>query len=591
MASERGRWVAAVLAALLLYLVAFLLQPVITFYDNDDLNIAWALAGYRSGSPSYSHPFLNPITAALVSALYAAVPAVPWWYAVQTFCLLLSAAVVANCTLKLSHKNGLPSLAAVGILAILFSATYYYALSQVTFTLTSALLGTGATALALAVDRDDSPALRRFYWIASVLLMGLSLLIRQSSGLCAACFYFGALAVRLVEALQSKAGACVRRVLTTAAIAALVVAGLTAFNGWGRAHQNPEGFLPFENARAAFMDYPHDAYHENPALYDALGWDAPLYDLVDAWFYMDARVNAETLAAASEGAHAQALTVAERADRGARALAVFLNKYPIARYLCAIAACAGLALVAVALLRRAHWLNVAGGLCMLLGGVALLAYLLYAGRINLRTWMTVAFPAILGLLLLCVRAYGTAQKDTPTAECAIHRRRTGGAADFARLRTIALACICGALAALALGCGYKIFRTVVSYDSREALAKAHAIVDYAVAHPDNVYIRDVYAGNNYDALTVYEKQPPVNLIDWGGCDIGTRARLAQWRVNGYDAPRNADVLFDEAVYYVCDPEQPYLSMLDAYMRAAWDASGYEIVDTLKSGAAIVRFLS
>lgn len=610
-ASEAGRWALGAAAALALYLLAVCVQSVITFYDNDDLNIAWALAGYRSGAPSFSHPFLNPLTAAAVSALYALVPAVPWWYAVQTACMLLSATVMAACTLKLGKRSGLPMLAPLLVIALLFAAACYYAVAQVTFTLTSTLLGMGAVAFALSADDADPPARARFYRAAGVGMLGLSLLIRQSSGLCAACFYFGALAIRLAEALLVPSGAKapnkralpgaggavepgdapaepsapaalaprVRRLLTTAVCAALVLAALSAVNGWGRANQNPDGFLPFENARAEFMDYPHDAYHENPALYDSLGWDGALYDLVNAWFYMDARVNADTLEKASAQSLVNNLAAPERAARGIRAFSEFLGKYPLARYLCAVLACAAAAVLVTALLCRSHPLPAFGGLCMLLGAAALTAFLLWQGRMNLRTLMTIAFPAILALLLLTFLAF--------------ERRRAAkadGKPGLTRARGAALGCVCGALAAAALFCGYKIFRTTASYDSTAALDEAHAVVDYALAHPENVYLRDVYVGNNFDALTVYPQRRPVNLIDWGGCDMYTRARLAQWRVNGYDESPFADVLFDADVYYICDPNAPYLAMLDGYLTADWGAAGYEITDTLPSGAVVVKFL-
>ncbi len=599
-AGEAGRWLLGAAVAAALYLLAATLQPVITFYDNDDLNIAWALAGYRSGAPSFSHPFINPMTAAVVSGLYALLPAVPWWYAVQTACMLLGVAVMAACTFKLCHQNGAPLFMPLVLLALICSAACYYAVSQVMFTLSSTLLGMGAVALALALQQSDPPARRRFYRIAGVALLALSLLIRQSSGLCAACFYFGALAIRLMEAhiaekpLRSAAKSempaetqrsarhpSARSIPVTAACALLAVLVLASVNGWGRANQNPAGFIEFENARAAFMDYPHDTYYENPELYESLGWDDALYGLVDAWFYMDARVNAETLSAASARSHVNAISAAERVRRGAETFAVFLGKYPIAVYLCVITLCAAAGLIAVSVLRRSHWLSLAGGCCMLLGAAALTGFLLWQGRINLRTLMTIAFPAMLALLLLAVCAYGGGRAAEPAGT---DGKRGLGA------RAVTLRCVCGALAAVSLFCGYKIFRTVVSYDSAGALEKARGIVDYARGHPEHIFIRDVYVGNNYDALTVYPDDKPINLIDWGGCDMYTRARAAQWRANGYAEGPYADVFFDDGVYYVCDPGDRYLQMLDTYLQTAWDAAGYEIVDRLPGGAAVVRFL-
>ena len=566
-ASEAGRWIAAAVLALALYLLAVVLQPVITFYDNDDLNIAWALAGYRSGLPSYAHPFINCITAFVVSALYGAFPSVPWWYAVQTGCMLLAVTCVTAATLKLAFRRRWPLLVPLMITALLCAGAYYYALSQVMFTLSSTLLGMASAAMALAAEGDDPPARRRFYWIACVLLLGLSLLIRQSSGLCAACFVFGCMAFRLLEGGRDKGR--VQRVLVAAVSAVLLLAALVGVNAWGRANQNPAGFIEFENARAAYMDYPHDLQYENKPLYDAIGWDETLQGLVEAWFFMDERVNADTLSMAADGATYANLPVPMRAARAWESVGVFLGKYPIAVYLVIMIACA-LAALLVAFLRYRRVLPLLGGLCMAAGGAALLAFLYWQGRMNLRTHMTIAFPALMTILLFFLLS----KPETDERET----RR--GAWLYAA---------CGGMALVSLFCGYKIFRTVVSYDSVDTLAETRAVAEYAMAHGDGVYIRDVYTANNFDALTVYPEEKPTNLIDWGGCDMYTRARVAQWALNGYDAPPNAQVFLDENVYYLCNPSEQYLPLFAAYMRERCGAAGYEITDTITPNVAVVRF--
>ncbi len=608
--------------ALLLYLLAVVLQPVITFYDNDDLNIAWALAGYRSGTPSFAHPFVNPITAALVSGLYTVLPSVPWWYTVQTVCMIIGCTVMSACMCKVCSKNGLPLVVPIIAIGILFGGACYYAISQVMFTLTSTLLGMAATAMVLAADGEDRQGLGRFYWLGSVLLIATSLLIRQSSGLCGACFYFGALLIRLAETLgQPRRGASipatatskemgergsgrlqkwppmVKSLLVTGVGGALVIMGFVSLNAWGRANQHSQAFVEFEDARAAFMDYPHDPYYENPGLYEALGWDATLYDLTNAWFYMDPRINGETLEAATSLAQVNNVSTLERARRSVETFAEFLGKYPIAVYLCVMVGCTALAFGLVAWLRRARTVTILGGVCMLLGAGALMGYLLFQGRMNLRTFMTLAFPTIITLMLLTASAYGGKAQQAraaigqgPLDETTVSAAAKGNGWRGKSSLFILTACMVVLLVPMVF-CGYKIFRTVVSYDSVEALEDAHAVVDYAMAHPDNLYIRDVYAGNNYDALTVYVDKRPTNLMDWGGCDMYTRARLAQWRFNGYEESPYADVFLQDNVYYVCQLEGAYLPMLADYMESVWGTIGYEVADTLQNGLAVVRFLS
>ena len=56
--SELFRWLFSFACALALVAIAAKLSTL-SYYDNDDLNIAWALAGYRTGTPSFAHPFIN----------------------------------------------------------------------------------------------------------------------------------------------------------------------------------------------------------------------------------------------------------------------------------------------------------------------------------------------------------------------------------------------------------------------------------------------------------------------------------------------------------------------------------------------------
>lgn len=564
---ERGRWALAFAVSLAALALMRALQPV-TFYDNDDLNICWALAGYRSGTPSFSHPFLNCAAAAFVSALYTLFPRVAWWLAVQTAALLVGMTAFCASLLKVCARRELSPLVPLGAFALCCLALFFYPVALVTFTLTSAVLGVGAVSLCIAADRGDAPRTFTAYLLGGAALLAGSFLIRQSAGLCACCFCFGALLYRFLTARLAADKRAAKRVLAVAGAAALLAVALTALNSFGRSALQPDGFLTFEEARASYMDYPHDAYHENPALYDSVGWDDTLAGLTDAWFYMDERVNAENLAAIVRGSAYARTSFAERLASGWRVFAVFLGKYPLAGYWCMLSlGVLALLLLAFLLGGKRAWPHAALGGALFLGAAALLAFLCAQGRMNLRTLMTVLYPWMAAGTLLTVLALPG--KD------AGRRRVFGGAA---------LLALCAALSFPS----YKIARTVYSYESAEQLSAARGLADYAMAHPGNVYIRDVYAANNFDATTVYPDEKPTNLMDWGGCDMYTSARAAQMEKNGLASPY-ADVFLLDNVYYVCEKDGAYLPMLADYMAGAWGAGTYEIADELPGGVAIVKF--
>lgn len=572
---ERGRWLIAALVSLAALACMRALQPA-TFYDNDDLNIAWALAGYRSGTPSFSHPFLNFLTAAFVSALYAVLPRAPWWLVVQSAGLLFGMTAFGASLLKIAADKRLPVWLPACVYGLFLAGVFFYPAVLVTFTLTSAVLGMGAVALALAVADADAIKTQRAYLGLCAALLVMSFLIRQSSGLCAACFVFAALGYRYLSARLCGDRAAAKRALVTAGALALCAALLTAANTFGRSALQPAGFLEFEEARAAYIDYPHDAYHENPALYASVGWDETLTGLADAWFFMDARIDAASLHALSEGSAFSQLGVLARLQNGVSVLVTFLGKYPIGVYLCLL--CGGVLLGNVAAFlaawRRA-WPKLLLCGCLYLGAGALLGYLCYAGRMNLRTLMAVVYPLLAGgaaTALLLLPDGAAWRKASP---CPGRARRV----------------LCGAAAA-AVFCAmllpaYRTARTVYSYDSAEALAAARGLADYAMAHPGNVYIRDVYAANNFDAVTVYPDEKPVNLMDWGGCDMYTSARAAQMAKNGLTGPY-ADVFLQDNVYYVCEKDGVYSAMLSDYMAARYGA-GATVCDELSGGLAVIKF--
>ena len=556
--TPRARRLLSAVLALLLYALVWILQDRITFFDVDDRNIAWALAGYRSGSPSFAHPFLNPVTAWAVSSLYRLFSGIPWWYAVQTACLLLAVWTAGVSLLDAAAERGISPVLPILFLAVLDAACFYYALTLVTFTLTSALLGTAACMRLLSARNT-----RERVW--SLLLLAASFLIRQSSGLCAFCFYVGSCAACW---LRNRAGE--EKTLTsdwktslcflTAAV--LLAAALTGVNALGRKTQHPEGFLEFEEARAAFMDYPHDSYSENPELYTEIGWDRNLYALVSAWFYMDGRVNAQTLSRAYRGSSARTQSLAEHAENAAEVIRTFYAKYPIGRILTGIVLLFWLQL----LFGKGHGILKLAGTAFLAGTCLLLAYLGWTGRVNLRAVMSLLFPCLGCLMILNV---GKLQKD----------RESGLAARI----------LAGALLILSLAGSYRVFRTVVSYKAEEMLRRSDRVADYVLEHPENLYIRDVYTAIDWNALRVYRNRKPVNLMDWGDCDTGTRARLAQWRANGFDGPQQGDVFLKPGVYYLCTEGEPYLELLAEYMDGSWNASGYEIADRIGEDILVVRF--
>ncbi|MCE5188953.1 MAG: hypothetical protein LLF75_07200 [Eubacteriales bacterium] len=569
--SERFRWLFSFLCVLAIIGIAAGLSTL-TYYDNDDLNIAWALAGYRSGTPSFAHPFINCLTAILTSALYTILPGLPWWLILQLAATAAGMTAVFACILKTGHKNGLPLLPALLLLVALGAGLFYYGIVLVTFTLSAAAAGSGAVALVLAVDSGDSKKTQRGYLIGSVALLAVSLLVRNSSGLAAACFTVGALIYRAGENRMEGERALAKRLLAFFAVTVAAASILAGINEYGREAQNPEGFVAYDEARSSYMDYPVDSYSANPALYQQAGWDGTLAALASSWFYLDERITTDAFSTISSGSAFENTPMIKRLTSGVANIGGFFRISPLAIHYGVLVLAAYASALALLLLNRKRWTAFFGASAYLLGAVLLLAYLISSGRMNLRVWMTVCILSSVSIWLCALK---------------LMRPREEGkrAAYFLRLAALALAL------AVSLGFGYKVFRTVISYENEtpDMLARAQAVVAYVQKHPDNVYFRDVYAANNVDALSIYADDPPTNLIDWGGCDMNTITRERQLEVNGLDGTFAKDLFPLKNVYYIGESTNRYLPMFAEYMQQHCNASGYEITDTIIDDIVAVHF--
>ena len=469
--NDRARWLFSLACALLLVGIASRLSTL-TFYDNDDLNIAWALAGYRSGSPSFAHPFINCLMAIFTSALYTVLPQLPWWLILQLLASVAGMTAVFAAILKIAKKHGVPLLFALALMGALGAGLFYYGVVLVTFTLSSAAAGAGAVALALAVDAADDKKTRRGYRIGSAVLLAISLLVRNSSGLAAACFVAGALVYRAAEGKVNGEHAFAKQTLTFFAISVALTAVLVGINAYGREAQNPEGFVAYDEARSAYMDYPHDTYAANPALYEKAGWDEALAALTSNWFYMDERVTTDAFRTITDGSAFAGESRLSSLASGVAGFAAFFRLYPLAIHYGVLALAAYAAVLALFLMNRKRWTVLVGAGAFLLGSLVLVSYLISTGRVNLRVWMTVCiFSSVSGwLCALCLME--------PKAEDGKKSVR------FVRLASLGLALL------ISLGFGYKVFRTVISYESEtpSMLSRAQTVVSYAQEHPENVEI-------------------------------------------------------------------------------------------------------
>ncbi len=557
---RRCAWISLLLAAAVLCFALLTATP--TFYENDDANIALALSGARSGEPYASHPFINCILGFLVSGLYRVLPAVPWWGAVQIAAVALFTAISCFCVLRVSQRAGLPLPAALAAALLLAFSQLFYPLLLITFTLTSAAAGTAGVSLLLALDETDKPAERARMAAGSLVCLFFCFLFRNSSGYSMLCFYFGAFCYRLLVRLRMPAGGARAGLLRRAALFAacalsLALVTVLVHKGGLKSLNMPE-FPAFDTARGNYMDYPRDSFAENPALYASVGWDEALYNAVERWCFMDARVNAETLSAIIAGSSATRASLS-----GALGLFVrFFETTLLARYLLLPSCCMLLCVLLLAPRGKEGLPARLAALGFFAGALALMLFLCLRERLILRTLQLVCMPLCAALICLAAGLWGK--------RSALWRRLA-----------------CGALTLVSLFCAFRVQSEVRHYDAEPYLRDSEALIAYVLEHPENVYIADTHVANNVNARAAYPGAKPVNLMDWGGTGMYTGFWARQLARNGLDR-FTADVFFEENVYFVTNPKDTDLAVFSAYLKSVYGDVTLMLAEKINEVVAVYR---
>ena len=577
-----GRLLLSLLMVGGVFLFAFyIMEPA--YLTNDDTNIAFTLAGYRTGTPYAAHPFINIVLGFLISRLYGLFPAVPWWFAAQELAMLLSGVVLSLCTLRALAKRNVHWLLACMLFGVLYVGLLFRPIVRVSFTLTACALGTAAVALLFSYDREDAKATRLSMCLLSGALLIAAFLFRNSSGISLACFYFAAILYRLLDAKfhgKAERKVLLRRTGAFAFAMVLLVGAVIGVNQFALNACNEAGYMEFDEARADFVDYRRtDPYAVNPSLYASVGWDEPLYNLALHWCFMDERVTTDALTALAASSASASEPLSERiADIPARFRTFWSEDY-FARLMSALPSCALIAgVILLVLTKRRDPLPFVLLLCTLLGAILLVSYLAFNGRLILRTFRLILAPASFSAALLAARILPLASAGGTDAPAV---RRSPRNAVSAALCLLLL--LFGGLMS-----GRALVDTLRS-DYTDEIAVSRAVIRYCIEHPDEIFIRDTSTGASLDALATYPEEKPTNLLSWGDTDMLTGAQKAQLDLLGLSAPLRMDAFRREDVRFVGTPGSGAYRVFADYAAARLDASLVQ-TDTIGTDIGVFRLV-
>lgn len=393
-------WLAGAVAATLLF-AALLAVGNIRYENSDDILLVKGFLGFEGGKPINMTQFLHTVLNWTFYGLSLLVPGIPWFSVVQLFFLWLSVAVIVKCAIQLGGWRG---VAGAALYLVMFAA---FACGRINYTASAAFMGGAAVMQLMTLEQAQNG--RDFVlraWLA-VLLAVMTYLFRQVTVLPVLAYCLLALAWMGIRKWADK-----QRVKRVAVLALVLCSVLLALVGVEKAEIVLRGeveTLDWQDQRTALFDFSIFQENMEPALAADSGLTEKQIRLLQHWYFWDASIDNETLATL-----AKAYQEAPKPGVLENLTGFFRTEL---RYRCAAAFL--LLLCAWVLLcdEKTRWSSLAA-ICAILGGMVLLLYLCWSGRILARGVDSIFFSCGTLLLALALRCKAPRRKALAIVLCA-----------------------------------------------------------------------------------------------------------------------------------------------------------------------------
>lgn len=556
----RSLWWIAVAAAALLF-AALALVSNFRYENSDDGLITRAFMGFEGGAPASFSLYIHTLLAWLLWLLGTLMPALPWFSLFQVGVLLLSCTVIVKCLLQLAGGYAHPRVAG-GVVAALYLLTCAaFACCRINYVTTAALAGAAAVLQSMAAPLGGKGSLRGHgLWL---LLFGCAYLLRAQGAIPSAAFIALALVWRLAARPRGTAAARgeVRGALWALAALLMLLLALYGMRVLELAARGLAGEIDWHAARTALLDYTRFETAPQLAMGVAGGLPAPLAKLVSRWYFLDSRITAQAMRAmaaayAGEGGGLWARWQAFLAQDARVPLAVLL---PVALLLLCLTARRG----GPRLARTAAALAV-------LGTLAMLTYLLLAGRAPARAADAVLLPctALLCGLLLALRV-------NPLAG--------------APARRTAAVVLCAAALAVAGASIRLTYRAVTRAQDVQSMERSRLFTQIGLAHPDWYVLRSPNLYRDTSLVPYTAGGIPANTAVWGDWTCHTPGWYAQMAALGIDGHAFAPANWLAGNIVLVSVEDAEISDLCAYLSDAAGGTVQAVQVAENGGLPVYRF--
>jgi len=530
-------WLVGALAATVLFLGVAAVGGL-RYENSDDILFVKGFMGFEGGTPVsftlYTHTFL----AWILHGLSLIAPSIAWFSVFQLGLLWLSAAVIVKCAIRLgSWKGFIGSVLYLGVFAA-------FACARLSYTTTAALAGAAAVMQLMELEKTQTRAGRIFclFWGCALFLSAYSLRQMTALPILAYCL----LSFTWYAARRIRAGRSIRPAVTAAVILCGLLAVFAGVREWEITARGERDTLTWQQKRIELFDYTSFEQNSAPAVESESGLTETQTQLVQQWYFWDMDIDAEALTAMREAYEG------EEKDGVFQKLGDFLKASP--RYVYAIAFLLLLTLWVFLGDDRSRLSSLAA-LLALAGGLVMLIYLCWRGRVLFRGLDTVFFPCGAILLALALRTPAPAKKLLSAILCA------------------ALVLVVGADALLTLD----VLDERPDYVSQQREAELEA---YALRNPDKLVVRTPNLLRDTRLMPDVSGGLPVNTAIWGDWYCRMPGWHAQLERYGFDsADFHLSDWADSPLVFAASEDAPPQLLMDGIAESLGTSVRYEKIGT------------
>lgn len=520
----------------------------ITFETNDDAFLMSYLSGGKTGRPEADTIFNLFSWGKIVSSLYILNAGIPWYTLTFSLLTALSLITVCYCVVVSFPKWG------GSLFCLLYFCMFLYYSAIFQYTVVSAYCGVAAVSLLLTDKKEED---RKYVVVKNIIIFAFAFFavnLRKKVG--GYLLLGNAVFVICLEILRYLLKAAdrqkIKKMFFSLFVMCAAVVISTAVNDLRYSQGEWKDFQEFRSERVNFTDHSKLDYEPNKDLFDKIGWSEDFYELVKRWFFMDGAVNAETLSQINERTEHDSI----RVGRG-----ILHDWFPAIEFQVIVWVLLLVFLLADAVIHREGRLRRSiVSFLWLAVWFAETQYFGYTGRIMERAFEAWTLFAVVSSVL------GSG------GHCQTVEEKPGRIIESAGIPVLVLV-LCIVCVRYPSG-GYLRAKAFLAARNEAKITQAD-MEDYAMEHPENIYIYGTSTSGEGGPWRVYKERQPYNLMFWGGSFYNSPLYFAQLRKNGLEHLFTED-FFDENVYFMAR-EKPDENLFNV-MREKFPGCTYEIID-------------